>query len=451
MRSYGAVGDGKKDDTTALQAALDAAGGGRLRAPAGRTFLISRPLTVRRTNASIDFGGSTVKLSGGQHGPMLRVVASHVLIQRLRLDGSRGSGGAANGIEWQATRGELRSSRLVAIGGSGVVVDTSRASLNCTRVHVSDCRSGRGTSAGFYCGAGTLRTVRCRATFCEHAGFLFDRGCSPNSQLDGTSGRNAIGALLLGRAGGRVKRFSAQDDERFGLVLSEAASHWRCDYVQASRIGESVRNYGGTGVELFWRNRHNSFRTVICRSNPGYGLALANGSSDNRFDRVVCDGRGAFDSDPGITITSGSHRNLIRRATVIRHSVGVRFGEDDPTPNERNQIGQVTVVDGGWSGIRFESGRGNQIGRARVINCWCADDTFPGVVAFGNRASWNSISYLDQRYDQRTALRWAIPPAFAVHCAPQATKNRVRAGRARGWKIARVKDENGTNMIALSS
>jgi hypothetical protein len=448
VRNHGAAGDGRKDDTVALQAAIDAAGpGSRVRAPAGHTFLISQPLTIRRNGAMIDFGGSTIKLSGTAAGPMLRAVASRVVVQKLRLDGSRRSGGLGNGIEWYGARGELRHCELVAIGGSGVVVNHAKASLVCVRVQASGCSSGQGTAAGFYCGVGTLRTIRCRATFCERAGFFFDRGCSRHCSLDGTSRRNAIGALLMGHTGGRVRRFVAHDDDRFGVLLEEGASHWTCDYIEANRIGESVRNQAGTGVELFRQNRHNFFRTIISRANPGYGLALGNGSSDNRFDRVVCDGRGSWDSDPGITITSGSHRNRIKRATVVRHSVGVRFGEDNTTPNDANWIGRIKVVDSGWSSIRFEYGRRNSIGHARVINCWCADGDFPGVVAFGNAVSGNSISYLDQSYDQRTAIRWAVPPAYAVHCAPRAANNRIEAGRTRGWRVARVKDENGNNSI----
>jgi Pectate lyase superfamily protein len=448
VRNYGAVGDGRKDDTVALQAAIDDAGsGGRVRAPAGRTFLISQTLVLRRNRAVIDFGGSTLKLAGTPGGPMLQAAASRVVVQRVRLDGSRRAGGFGNGIEWYGAGGELRHCELVDIGGSGVVVNNAKASVVCVRVHASDCRSGRGTAAGFYCGAGTLRTVRCRATFCERAGFFFDRTCSRNCVLDGTSRRNAIGALLMGRAGGRVGRFTAHDDDRFGLLFNKGASHWTCRHVEANRIGESVRNAAGTGIELFRQNRHNYFRTIVCRANPGYGLALGNGSSDNRFDRVVCDARGAWDSDPGITITSGSHRNRIKRATVVRHSVGVQFGEDNVASNDANEIGRITVVDSGWSGVRFEYGRGNSIGHARMINCWCADFAFPGVIDFGNSVSGNTISYLDQSYDQRTAMRGAIPPAYAVHCAAQATNNRIQGGRTRGWKVARVKDENGRNRI----
>jgi hypothetical protein len=397
----------------------------------------------------IDFGGSTMKLSGTHGGPMLQAFASRVVVQRLRLDGSRHSGGVGNGIEWFGVGGELRDCELVAIGGSGVVVNHAKASVVCVRVHSSDCRSGQGTGAGFYCAAGTLRTARCRATFCERAGFFFDRACSRRCSLDGTSRRNAIGALLMGHAGGRVRRFVAHDDDRFGVLLDQGASHWTCDYLEAVRIGKSVRNRAGTGVELFRQNRHNSFRKIISRANPGYGLALANGSSDNRFDRVVCDARGSWDSDPGITITSGSHRNRIKRATVVRHSVGLRFGEDNNTPNDANWIGRITVVDSGWSGIRFEYGRRNSIGHARVINSWCADSAFPGVVSFGNAVSANSIGYLDQSYDQRTAIRWAVPPAYAVHCAPQASNNRIQGGRTQGWRVARVKDENGSNSISV--
>jgi hypothetical protein len=450
VRAHGAVGDGKTDDTRAIQSAIDAAGHkGSVRAPSGRTFLISKPLSVRHAGLALSLGGSTLKVANGASGPVLRVIAAGVIVQRLRLDGSRGTGGRGNGIEWHRRGGVLRDCRVFAIGGSGVVVNDASASLRCARVSAVDCSSGNGSAVGFYCGSGVLQTRECRAEFCERAGFFFDHSCSASSSLDGKTRRNPIGALVFGRKGGTIRHFVANDDDRWGLLLDSGASYWRCDYVEASQIGLSARNYGGTGIELFAGNLKNRFRQVVARANPGYGLALGNGSSGNRFDRVTCDGRGAPDSDPGIVITSGSARNQIKRAVVVRHSVGLRIGEDNPVPYNANSIDRITTVDCGWGGIRFEYGNGNVIRSARVINCWCADEAFPGAVEFANAVQNNSIGYLNQSYDQRKALPWAKPPPYAVHCSSTARGNRVK-GVARGWGIAKVQDESRGNMIRLS-
>lgn len=450
VRAHGAVGDGKTDDTRAIQSAIDAAGHkGTVRAPSGRTFLISKPLSIRHAGLSLSLGGSTLKVANGASGPVLRVIAAGVIVQRLRLDGSRGAGGRGTGIEWHRRGGVLRDCRVFAIGGSGVVVNDASASLRCARVSAVDCSSNDGKASGFYCGSGSLRTQNCRAEQCERAGFFFDRACAASCSLDGTSTRNSMGALILGRKGGSVGRFSSDDDDRFGVLFDSGASHWKCDYVEASHIGLTAQNHGGTGIELFSGNDDNRFRRVVARANPGYGLALGNGSSRNQFDSVLCDGRGAPDSDPGIVITSGSTRNRIKRAVVIRHSVGLRIGEDNPTPNDANWVGRITTVDCGWGGIRFEHGSGNVIGSARLVNCWCADDAFPGAVEFAGAVQNNTIGYLNETYDQRSALPWAKPPPYGVHCSSLARGNRVK-GIARGWKIARVKDENGGNKIQLS-
>lgn len=450
VRAYGAIGDGTTDDTHAIQAALDAAGHrGIVRAPDRRTFLISKPLNIRREGLLLSLGGSTLKLSSRARGPILRVIASGVVVQQLRLDGSRAGGSRGNGVEWYRRGGQLRDCQVFAVGGSGVVVDDVKASLYCIRVGALDCASGDGTAVGFYCGHGALRTRKCRAEFCERAGFFFDQACAASCSLDGMTHRNSIGALVLGRKGGKVGRFASNDDDRYGLLLDSGASHWKCDYVEASQTGLSARNHGGTGVELFSRNLDNRFRRIVARANPGYGLALGNGSSLNHFESVLCDGRGAPDSDPGIVITSGSTRNRINRAVVIRHSVGLRIGEDNPNLNDANWVGRITAVDCGWGGIRFEHGNRNIIGSARVINCWCADNAFPGGVDFAGAVQNNSIGYLNETYDQRIALPWAVPPPYGVHCASAASGNRVK-GIARGWQKAQVKDENGGNQIQLS-
>ena len=65
-REAGALGDGSRDDTPALQAALDrlAASGGVLRLPAG-TYVIARPLVVRGDHVAIAGEGAVLQASPG--------------------------------------------------------------------------------------------------------------------------------------------------------------------------------------------------------------------------------------------------------------------------------------------------------------------------------------------------------------------------------------------------
>ena len=67
LKDKGAKGDGISDDTLKLQQLLDSATkGGLITSPAGMTYKITAPLTVKYSNTIIDFNGSKIVYAGTQ-------------------------------------------------------------------------------------------------------------------------------------------------------------------------------------------------------------------------------------------------------------------------------------------------------------------------------------------------------------------------------------------------
>jgi len=97
VSQFGAVGDGTKDDTAAIQSALNyiKANGGTLNFDAGRTYVVSKTLVIAGADDfKIDGNGATIKMANGtpvaSGYPLLRVDTSdHFAVTELTLDGNR--------------------------------------------------------------------------------------------------------------------------------------------------------------------------------------------------------------------------------------------------------------------------------------------------------------------------------------------------------------------------
>jgi hypothetical protein len=136
---YGAVGDGSTDDTTALQAALDAleaAGGGTLRL-ADKTYKITAPLTIR--NDYVGIRGESMNASKISHADtsgtenIISVTgASWVHLQDMSLLGDLGNGG--NCVEYRSSsfNGYLRNVMCAGIGGNGAAFTNTAANYTIT-------------------------------------------------------------------------------------------------------------------------------------------------------------------------------------------------------------------------------------------------------------------------------------------------------------------------------
>ncbi len=129
---FGAVGDGKSDDTAALQAALDAAagaGGGCVRLPSGR-YRVTRTLTVKSSEGLdlVGDGRSTVLLHETPD-PLLvwpeGVACDVSTVRDLRIHavGTRDPSVAAILCSNGAARSEFRNLMFTGDTGSGIVTE----------------------------------------------------------------------------------------------------------------------------------------------------------------------------------------------------------------------------------------------------------------------------------------------------------------------------------------
>ncbi|HYF53290.1 MAG TPA: hypothetical protein VEA41_03430 [Salinarimonas sp.] len=159
--SFGAAGDGRRDDTAALQAAFDRAenGGVRLRAA---TYRVSDTLLLP-TNTILDGGGAVIQSSGADR-PILASAAwagrggtrGRTRIERLRLHGT-GRGERQDGLVLHDFWSEIDRVEVVDTGGRGIVlVDEDRSgrrpSSTLVENRIRDCVVRDARRAAFWLG-----------------------------------------------------------------------------------------------------------------------------------------------------------------------------------------------------------------------------------------------------------------------------------------------------------
>lgn len=410
---FGTVGNGEHDDTNALRKAFQS--GRRIYSDPGKTYVVKTSLPLR---GSADFRGSTIRFVAGSSASYIGVKAA--------------------GDKAQLSNVTIDSSGRTGSYGHGVYVGAGRK-LIARNVHTRDIRR---TGAGFgFVVDGTLICSACDARGGDF-GFYVRAGASPQTTITGRSSRNGIGFVIRGMSGGFVPRFTSRDDDRFGILFESGASHWRLGTIMTSYEGRSAREPTATGLEFWSGNTYNTIESLVSNANPGYALAFGHNASHNRIRLVYADGADAFDTDPGITLTAGASYNTIDRATVKNHSVGVRIGEDDPTPNNGNHFGSVYVENCAYAGIRIEYGFANQIDRATLVNDSTTQAEFPGDLDFANAVGGNTIGSVTQ-------LGSISRPIYGIHFAPAATRNLVEAGSVTSYMSSKVLDENGSNVAAV--
>jgi hypothetical protein len=407
LLSFGAAGDGIGDDTSAFARALQAMSpGAKLMAPQGKTFRISSSLVIDRA-CTIDLQGGTVVKSPGMKGAAFVVAADAVRISNLTLDGARGAAGG--GFEWRGAGGEMTDVAVLKCHSDGVLLSSdARASLTCRRVRSSGHR-GSGSASGFSVLKGYAKFYDCSAEGNEWSGFFFGVSSEPGSHLNGVARRNFIGCQIRNR-GGTSDRFLADGNTRYGLVLDydgdgPRPGGWSFGHVECNRTGVR-REASGTGIELLGADS-NTFKTIVSNANPGYGLALAHGSSGNTFGSVRCDQRGSGDGDPGLHISGGSAHNSFGSVVIANHTYGVVFGEGlEPKSNDLNSIGSLTVTGCAWGVLRLDSGTKNTIGRLLSRRNSTIDPRIMrGLVEFRSDANSNFIGLFDHKSSRRSHRR----------------------------------------------
>jgi hypothetical protein len=413
LARFGAVGNGEHDDTAALRRALRS--GRRVYSDPGKTYLVRGVLAL---SGRADFRRSTIVFVGGsaENYIGIRVIGRKARLSNVTIDGTGRVGSYVHGVH----------------------VGTGRE-LIARNVWTRDTRGGGG-GYGFVVD-GALMCSACDAQGADY-GFFVRGGADPKTTISGTSSRNGIGLRIHGQGGGWVPTFVSRDDDRFGVLFDRGASHWKLGRIVTSDAGRTARRTTATGLE-FWRdNAHNTIDSLVSNGNPGYALAFGYNATHNRVRVLSADGAGALDSDPGITLTGGASHNIIDRATVRNHSVGLRIGEDNTTLNIGNRFGSLFVENCAWSGIRIEYGTGNRIETATLVNNSTADSAYPGDVSFANAVRGNSIGRVVQ-------FGSSARPIHGIYFGPGANRNRVEAGSVRSYSTSKVVDESGTNLAAV--
>jgi hypothetical protein len=199
VKSYGAVGDGVTDDTTAIQAAIDAAAaGGIIFFPAG-TYLISTVLTV---------GDSDIlTLQGEGKGSIIKKGANMTMIslgkqstmRDLYLDGNGGtytgigvsiSTGANDNTSWR----NIINCSIMGTASYGVEFTTAIAGFGSVLHNVRCVPNGSSTAAFKFPGGGSTETVGNRTLSCcwSASNNLVDLASSNNSQIIGCQGGEPV-------------------------------------------------------------------------------------------------------------------------------------------------------------------------------------------------------------------------------------------------------------------
>jgi len=148
VRAYGAVGDGTTDDTTTIQAAIDAAGaGGVVLFPDG-TYLITSALSITSTQGGITlqgtgkWNGSIIQKGGNCDMLVIGSLANEVTIRSLTLKGVKGTY-TGDGITIDdAYRWHLEDVLVDSCEGDGLEVTASWQGL------IENCQFANNGSAG---------------------------------------------------------------------------------------------------------------------------------------------------------------------------------------------------------------------------------------------------------------------------------------------------------------
>lgn len=230
VKKYGAVGDGKTDDTASIQAALAAAAkqtGATLRFSAG-TYLVSKTIGP--------IGGpkeSAMRVLGaGRDHTILRGVSGGTFSPVLAIQ--------ANGVEVRDLTVEIESFDPKTAKASKRVAVTSQKAW-ASGLRFADCRidGGRGLSLQLQTGP-----MDVRIDGCEIAGNECQMGTANNSRVDRCHfvGRADAGMALywLGGWNISVTRCTAEDGDR---SATNAWDQFQGRFVTCSAYGQRVDNW----------------------------------------------------------------------------------------------------------------------------------------------------------------------------------------------------------------
>jgi hypothetical protein len=202
VRDFGAVGDGRADDTKALRHAVER-GGGRLVFPRG-TYRLTAPLEVDLDLAgpiALSGEGGTARLVMDGPGPAVRLVGTHTksadpssfeprVWNRQRLPTVSdleivGNHDQADGIELEGTMQPTIAGVLIRRCRYGIHLVKRNRNVLLADSHIYD---GRGPAIGVYFDGVNLHQAiitGCHISYCKHAGIKIARSEIRNLQITG--------------------------------------------------------------------------------------------------------------------------------------------------------------------------------------------------------------------------------------------------------------------------
>ena len=202
VRDFGAVGDGRTDDTEAIRHAVDQ-GGGHLILPRG-TYRLTGPIEIdldRSGPIGLDGQGGTARLLMDGPGPAIRLVGTHAgsalpssfearVWQRQRMPTVSdleivGNHDQADGIRLEGTMQATIAGVSIRRCRYGVHLVRRNRNVLLADSHIYD---GRGPAIGVYFDGVNLHQAiicGCHISYCKHAGIKVARSEVRNLQITG--------------------------------------------------------------------------------------------------------------------------------------------------------------------------------------------------------------------------------------------------------------------------
>jgi hypothetical protein len=304
--AYGAVGNGSTDDSTAIQAALNAvhtAGGGVVYLPAS-TYSHATTLTVYNNTVLIGDGpqASILSYTGtGTAAVITDTSATGCVFRDFGINVNQSSGSASHGLDLVATTGKpvslhrvfnvnvyyagkdgfhLGASIIEAVLDNCFAYGCQRAGfyteVSATDNKIVNSSSAQSASHGFYILGNTLHLTSCKSYY---SGFV--NGTAGNT----TSDWNDASGFYLGPAATQslsrvwLDSCEAQNNGTNGFFLDGSASTAQCDHislVNCSSDGDNCKADGGVGLKIY-----RAIDCVISNFNTHIGSGPVSGSTIN--------------------------------------------------------------------------------------------------------------------------------------------------------------------------
>jgi parallel beta-helix repeat protein len=269
VRDYGAIGNGKKDATAAIQKALNAGAGKRVVVHAG-TYRVRQLVITTPTTLALDFG-ATLLLAPGTNATLLRVRAAGAIVTgRGTLDGNRSQNSSGSGIRVSADCATIDNVRILNTRNYGIYA------ANVNGLHVSRASVTGTGDIGIFAEATSGALTN---TVIEHS--RVDRSTEGASIVEG--------GIKVHRSGGAV---SGVRISRNIVVMPKGPQDQKAIAIETwgGVSGAGVQNNVTTGGSMGISLSRTTNGSVVGNAVSGmslYGIELASSSSTSVSGNTV--------------------------------------------------------------------------------------------------------------------------------------------------------------------